>query len=207
MADKGTKALPEKVLFRLHPRVFAALGSGLVTNDIVALIELVKNSYDAFASRVDVRCRADTNGKVSAIEIQDDGEGMTADLIRDVWCEVATPYRTLEPVQKHGRVRRRVSGEKGLGRLSAARLGNWLEMLTQAEGQPCLQVLVDWAGLAESKSLATCYVEMAEYTEPSPFQKSGTLLKIEEINGKWEEKDFQQLEKNLSRLVSPFANL
>src|SRR5689334_5887332 len=113
MADKGTKLAPEKVLFRLHPRVFAALGMGLVTNDIVALIELVKNSYDAFASRVDVRCQADAGGKVTSIEIQDDGEGMTDDVIRNVWCEVATPYRTLEPIQKRGRVRRRVSGEKG----------------------------------------------------------------------------------------------
>ncbi len=204
-ADK--KPAPEKVLFRLHPRVFASLGMGLVTNDIVALIELVKNSYDAFASRVDVRFQTDAVGKVSSIEIQDDGEGMTDDLIRDVWCEVATPYRTIEPIRKHGRERRRVSGEKGLGRLSAARLGNWLEMLTQAEGESCWQVLVDWTGLAESKSLETCFVEMTKYSEASPFQKSGTLLKIAEINGRWEEKDFQQLEKNLSRLVSPFANL
>ncbi len=44
-----------RIAFRIHPRVFAALGADLVTNDIVAVIELVKNSYDAFATRVDVR--------------------------------------------------------------------------------------------------------------------------------------------------------
>jgi signal transduction histidine kinase len=207
MATSRKVPEPEKVLFRLHPRVFAALGMGLVTNDIVAIIELVKNSYDAFASQVDVRLMANDAGRVSIIEVQDDGEGMSDDLIRDVWCEVATPYRTIEPLRKHGRVRRRVSGEKGLGRLSAGRLGNWLEMLTQAKGHPCWQVLVDWTGLAESKSLASCFVELSEYSAPSPFKESGTLLRIEEINGRWEEKDFDQLEKNLSRLVSPFANL
>ena len=72
MAANETKTPPEKVLFRLHPRVFAALGMGLVTNDIVAIIELVKNSYDAFASRVDLRLGVDAAGKVSRIEIQDD---------------------------------------------------------------------------------------------------------------------------------------
>ena len=48
-------AQAEKIPFRLHPRVFAALGADLVTNDVVAIIELVKNSYDALATRVDVR--------------------------------------------------------------------------------------------------------------------------------------------------------
>lgn len=205
MPSDLNKSDHEKVLFRLHPRVFSALGMGLVTNDTVAIIELVKNSYDAFANHVDVRFKNDSAGKVNSIEIEDNGEGMSADIVRDVWCEVATPYRTLEPLRKHGRVRRRVSGEKGLGRLSAARLGNRLEMLTQWEGQHCLQVLVNWVGLAESQSLESCYVEMAEYAGPSPFKKSGTLLRIEEIRGKWEVKDFEQLEKNLSRLISPFV--
>jgi signal transduction histidine kinase len=208
MPDKKTEPKLEKVLFRLHPRVFAALGTGLVTNDLVAIIELVKNSYDAFATHVDVRFVGNSNGQISKIEIQDDGEGMTRDTITDVWCEVATPYRTIEPFRTSGRTRRRVSGEKGLGRLSAARLGSWLEMLTQAEGEPCWQVLVDWSGLANSKSLESCFVEVGEYTQLSPFEKSGTLLRIEAINNKWDKKEeFEQLEKNLSRLISPFAKL
>src|SRR6266404_5670394 len=48
-------SVQEQIPFRMHPRVFAALGADLVTNDVVAVIELVKNSYDAFATRVDVR--------------------------------------------------------------------------------------------------------------------------------------------------------
>lgn len=208
MADKKTEPQLEKVLFRLHPRVFAALGTGLVTNDLVAIIELVKNSYDAFASQVDVRFTADPEGRVSRIDIEDNGEGMTYDIITNVWCEVATPYRTIDPYRKSGRNRRRVSGEKGLGRLSAARLGSWLEMLTQAEGEPCWQVLVDWSGLANAESLASCFVEVGQYTQPSPFQISGTRLSIEGINAKWDKKEeFEQLEKNLSRLISPFAKL
>ena len=46
------KEITNKIPLKMHPRVFAALGADLVTNDIVAIIELVKNSYDAFASEV-----------------------------------------------------------------------------------------------------------------------------------------------------------
>jgi DNA mismatch repair ATPase MutL len=76
-----------RIPFRLHPRVFAALGSDLVTNDFVAITELVKNSYDAFADRVDVRFRADeTRG--DSIEIQDNGLGMDRASVETVWCVV-----------------------------------------------------------------------------------------------------------------------
>ena len=43
--------------FRVHARALAALGRDLVTDDVVAVMELVKNSYDALATRVDVRVR------------------------------------------------------------------------------------------------------------------------------------------------------
>ena len=63
----------------MHPRVFSALGADLVTNDIVAVIELVKNSYDAFARTVRIRFRPDpSHGTV--LEIEDDGSGMTKDI-------------------------------------------------------------------------------------------------------------------------------
>ena len=80
----------EAVPFRMHPRVFAALGADLVTNDVVAVIELVKNSYDAFAENVRLRFGND-EPLGPFLEIEDDGKGMTRDIIENVWCLVATP--------------------------------------------------------------------------------------------------------------------
>ena len=74
---------PSRIPFKLHPRVFAALGADLVTSDIVALIELVKNYYDAFAIRVDVRFANDSSGK-PMLEIEDNGSGMDEHIIKDV---------------------------------------------------------------------------------------------------------------------------
>jgi hypothetical protein len=111
----------EKIPFKIHPRVFAALGSDLVTNDVVAIIELVKNSYDAVASRVDVRF-VDPDAGDRFLEVLDDGVGMSRHIIEDAWCVVATPFRQNNPVSSKAEHERRASGNKGLGRLSAARL-------------------------------------------------------------------------------------
>ena len=64
----------ERIPLRMHPRVFAALGADLVTNDVVAVIELVKNSYDAFARNVWLRFRNDPV-QGAFLEIEDDGGG------------------------------------------------------------------------------------------------------------------------------------
>ena len=91
----------EPIPFRVHPRVFAALGADLVTNDVVAVIELVKNSYDAFARNVWVRFR-DDSVRGAYLEIEDDGSGMTKDTIENVWCLVATPHKEMHPVARSG---------------------------------------------------------------------------------------------------------
>jgi hypothetical protein len=59
MAKSSAK---KRVNFRLHPRVFDSLGSDLVTSDFVAITELVKNAYDAFADRVDISFYEDEEG-------------------------------------------------------------------------------------------------------------------------------------------------
>src|SRR5712664_2967813 len=128
--DEIVLSEPSRIPFKLHPRVFAALGEDLVTSDIVAVIELVKNSYDAFATRVEVRFATDSTGR-PMLEIEDNGSGMTRQIIEEVWCLVATPFRAEETKSRRGRESRRVTGAKGLGRLSSARLGKRLEMLTK----------------------------------------------------------------------------
>jgi signal transduction histidine kinase len=196
----------EQIPFRMHPRVFAALGADLVTNDVVAAIELVKNSYDAFASNVWLRFRQDPSSD-TYLEIEDDGDGMTREIIENVWCLVATPYKELNPVARSGRKERRVAGEKGLGRLSVARLGGRLQMLTQAPDAPCWEVDVNWADISRGNDLSESYARCREYPEKSPFGKSGTRIRIHDLKGQWDENRISDLEENLARLISPFSAL
>lgn len=191
------------IAFRFHPRVFAALGADLVTNDVVAVIELVKNSYDAFAENIWIRFREDLEGRY--IEIEDDGIGMTRDIIENVWCLVATPYKATNTYVQSGMKQRRVTGEKGLGRLSAARLGQRLEMMTQSENDICWNVQVDWNAISAGTELGESYAECTPYPYESPFNKSGTRIRIYDLNSTWNEQYISDLRENLSRLVSPFS--
>lgn len=209
---------PETLSFRMHPRVFSALGADLVTNDIVAVIELVKNSYDAGARRVDIiftskneelglETRDDEAEEELGLEIRDDGSGMARNTIADVWCVVATPFRC-EKENKYagrGKRKRRVSGEKGLGRLSAARLGSRLEMLTKVANGPCWKVVVDWKHLEDATALDQCGALIQPFTEPSPFGEHGTSLCIPKLNRVWEDNEIEELDAQLSRLLSPFG--
>ena len=194
----------ETVPFRIHPRVFAALGENLVTDDFVAVIELVKNSYDAFARNASLRFFEDSNeGK--RLEIKDDGSGMTREIIENAWCMVATPYKDNNPTIVRGDKVRRVVGEKGIGRLSAARLGNRLRMLTKADSSPCWEVIVDWTTVSKGEDLSDSFVKIKEFNGTPPFTGTGTSLLISGLSEQWDDARIRELEGDLARLISPFS--
>ena len=215
--------------FKFHPRVFNSLGADLVTDDIVAIIELVKNSYDAGADKVIISFLKEhqkkiTKGKLSnqnskhdeeipVLEIFDNGQGMTKKIIEDVWFTVATPYKEKNKIITINKETvRTVSGEKGLGRLSTARLGSILEMYTKSEKEPCWKITVDWDDIAEADvitySSGTIEQDIFPYTEC----KSGTVLRIKKLHKDWLSNEILQdsvdeLKNNLSRFISPFSEL
>jgi len=207
-----TEAKPETngfdlIPFRMHPRVFAALGADLVTNDVVAVIELVKNSYDAFADNAWVRFRHNDK-RGSYLEIEDDGQGMTKAIIDDVWCLVATPFKENNPTARKGKKVRRVAGEKGLGRLAMARLGTQLQLITKSASDDPWEVKVDWSDIATETDISACYAQRRKYVDELPFVKSetGTVLRIYNLNSTWDDPKITDLEENLARLLSPFSS-
>lgn len=210
---KAEESASVRIPFKLHPRVFAALGADLVTSDVVAVIELVKNAYDAFATRVDVRFSTDVT-EHPMIDIEDNGSGMSRKIIEDVWCLVATPFREHETKAKRGRDSRRVTGAKGLGRLSTARLGRKLEMLTKTKDGECWKVFVRWADLSRAASLDDCAITIQEGDANELKNESGTRLRILELNTDWEQEDAEtpeekidELQEGLSRLNPPFEKI
>ena len=194
----------------MHPRVFAALGKDLVTSDLVAVIELVKNSYDAFATRVDVRFLSDDLGKLY-LEIEDNGLGMDDRILRDVWCVVATPFRednqTSERLLRGRMKKRRVSGAKGLGRLSSARLGNQIQVITRREDDKRWKLIVDWQTLADAPTLDECSAELRPAAPEEFTGECGTLLRITGLESDWTEEEIDELSEGLSRLKPPFKQL
>lgn len=198
LASMDQKILP----FNIHPRVFSALGAELVTDDIVAVVELVKNSYDAFAQNVWVRFTEDSNGNLE-LEIEDDGYGMSREILEDSWFVVATPHKLQNPYVEKGNKTRRVVGGKGLGRLSAARLGTKLLMQTQADNNPCWEVMVDWDTLFRHDQMEDCSIEIKEFLNDFRFINSGTYIKISNLKSTWKDKQIANLEDGLKRIINP----
>jgi len=198
----------DNIPFKVHPRVFSALGAELVTDDIVAVIELVKNSYDAFASRSMIRFDFGERGRY--LSIIDNGIGMSRETIENVWCTLATPYRMKNPISTKDDKKRRVTGAKGLGRLSAAKLGGYFEMITKAESDVAWKVSVDWDQIINSEGIEYCNARIEEYKDTLPFiykGSTGTAIYISNLSSDWTQQSIVSLKENLARLKSPFSNL
>ena len=97
---------------RPRARLLQTLGIDLISSESVALIELVKNGYDADATQVVVRFTGPLTAGSGSVEILDDGHGMSEERLRSTWLEIATSYRKRQPLSESGR--RRVLGEKGI---------------------------------------------------------------------------------------------
>lgn len=193
------------ISMQFHPRAFSAFGADLVTNDTVAVTELVKNCYDAFAYHVEVEFGEDKHGKF--IQISDDGIGMTNDIIENSWAVIATPYKEKNPtVSRAGRVRR-VSGNKGLGRFSAARLGNVMHIWTKHKEDEFFHAKMDWNSFLESNNVNDCRIQIEELPQNDIFNPTGTILRIRKLSSEWDKTKIDELRDNLSRLVSPFKKL
>jgi C4-dicarboxylate-specific signal transduction histidine kinase len=197
----------ETVKWKFHPRVFAALGSELVTNDLVALVELVKNAYDAMATRCDIRfVTSDSQGP--SIVIQDDGIGMNRETLLNDWFTIGTPRKLLEQTVASGGARRRVTGEKGLGRLSAARLGDRLRLTTKSTSGPCYRADLDWRTFTAATDLGDCAVSLSRVKPPPTLGAHGTILEVFDLRHHWRDDatdEIGDLKTELARFASPFS--
>ncbi|MCY4148428.1 MAG: ATP-binding protein [Gammaproteobacteria bacterium] len=121
---------PKKLKMRPYARLLTMLGDQLIKNEKIALVELIKNSYDADANWVEVRFE-DFNEDMtyrenSRILVRDDGSGMTLDTIQRHWMNPAAPKKLIEKQEgknKTPKKKRIKQGEKGIGRFTILKLG------------------------------------------------------------------------------------
>src|SRR5215213_2359663 len=108
----------QQVAFTVDTHLFRELGALLVGRDSTALIELVKNAYDADAERVIVSGEGIGEHGRGVIVVDDDGNGMTEDEFESGFLRVAS--RTKEIGERRSpEFQRRYTGAKGIGRLVA----------------------------------------------------------------------------------------
>jgi hypothetical protein len=127
-------------ILRIQPyaRLLTMLGEQLIKNERIALIELIKNSYDADATQVDVIFQNfGDNWEItsdSRIIIEDTGTGMTEEVIKQHWLNPATPIKKLDKDKGRNRTKihnRIIQGEKGIGRFAMLKLGRKITVITR----------------------------------------------------------------------------
>lgn len=216
----------EKAFLRPRARLMSTLGEELISNERVALTELVKNAYDADASLVLIRFRAPRAGDDGAIEVYDDGHGMAPSTVRGTWMEIATPHRHRNPRSESGR--RRVLGAKGIGRFASARLARTATITTCRAGEPEVTLHIDWGDFADGDAYLdevpvslttgspTVFAEggeaaltfepvLQEFTSAAPGSRfgHGTVVRLRGLRGSWGAAEVEALRLSLSRLLPP----
>ena len=130
--NDATAAAQSLRAFRPRARVLRTFGDELISSESVAVIELVKNAFDADASRVLIKFVPPLVPGAGEIVVVDDGHGMSLETVESSWMEPATAYRRRD--SRSEILGRRVLGEKGIGRFAASRLADRLELFTRRPG-------------------------------------------------------------------------
>ena len=141
MNNKDT-LIPEQLSFRVSPRTVQMLGRENISSSVIAVLELVKNAYDADASKVVVTC-SQASKEAGKIIIDDNGEGMDLSDLQEKWMVISTDNKLhARTTEKRKRIK---VGEKGIGRLAMDRLGQIATITTFRENSnSALELSVDW---------------------------------------------------------------
>ena len=191
---------------RPSSRHIFAIGRDLINDRRSAIIELVKNAYDADSEIVNVRISSfkekedQKYDNIIKIEISDNGHGMTSDIIRDKWMVPSTDDKLK---RKYSPKKRLMQGRKGLGRYASAILGNRLVLETVSDKKKS-KVAIDWDEFEKYN-----YLDEIEFEsqEDSTSESDGTKLLItgkDEFFSAWTEDMVSKLHKDLRKLINPF---
>lgn len=211
-------------VFRPRARLIKTIGEELISNDNVAITELVKNSYDAGSQIVEITFAGSVQEKEyeskrgrsiitlkeksiahegASIIVLDEGIGMDFETIQKAWMEPATNYKKQSNTKNNSP--RKFTGEKGIGRFAAAKLSKQLELITKKKGQDEIVVKFNWNDFSDEESYLED-VKIDWIIRPAQEIKDcGTILKLTELNDDWTETKISDLRVALSRLLNPIV--
>jgi signal transduction histidine kinase len=194
-------------------RLMLLLGEQLITDEIAAISELVKNAYDADATCIDVILENVSDPENGFITIQDNGHGMTLQTVLKSWLELGTSYKARDSSMhvRFSEFKKRIYlGEKGLGRLAVHKLGRVTELITRRKGTgEEVKLIIDWAAFENNDQLLGEVPIEYEITPPTIFKDSpsegGTKITIRKLQRQWTSDMIYKTNKSLMAMKSPFT--
>ena len=197
-----------KFSFKISARLMNHLGEALISDELVALLELIKNSYDADANKSTITIDTnyqDIHGQ-GKIVIEDDGSGMNLDVIQNSFLKLATDFKVKK--QKISPKYRRMSlGNKGVGRLSLQRLGDYVKVTTN-DGETEHYFEIFWNKFNDDVDIHDVEIEVTE-NSTHLLKKPGTLMEIYGLKNieLWKDKEtFLKFKNEVIAMINPYAS-
>lgn len=213
--------MAKELQFRVSSELKNIIGKELITDDFIAIFELVKNSYDANARKVEIvfkNIEGKSEPKKAKIFVIDDGEGMSYSDLRNKWLLVGYSEKSefekkLEKQDFRDKIgkRRIFAGAKGIGRFSCDKLGSKLDLYTKKESENIVNVLhMDWDKFekeptAEFQTIDVKYETVKKIDIDISIGKfgKGTILEISSLREGWDRGKLLKLKRYLQRLINP----
>ena len=199
--------MPDKK-FRVSSALKDIIGRELITNDFIAVFELVKNSFDAHAKKIDIIFEG-LKSSTPKLVIKDDGKGMDRVDLEKKWLFVAYSAKKegTEDYRDKIQSNRTHAGAKGIGRFSCDRLGKNLTIYSKKKvNTPTInQIEVHWEDFEKDAHQEFINIPVRySTTRSNPYDlRKGTVLEITGLRESWDREKLLVLKKSLEKLVNP----
>lgn len=191
--------------YRIRPagRHILTIGRDLIQDAYAAVVELVKNAYDADSSNVNIDFAANPDKDGYTLVVCDDGHGMSRDDVINKWMVPSTTDKLDRRRSPAGRI---MQGRKGVGRYAASILGTDMLLETTTATGEKTTVYVEWREFADAQYLddVEILIETAKVAE-----QAGTRLTMngdKALLDEWNSHQFRKLQFELKKLISPVAS-
>jgi signal transduction histidine kinase len=183
------------------------IGKELITDDFIAVFELVKNAFDANAKRVDIIFNNLYSGNPHLL-IKDNGKGMDKRDLVEKWLFVAYSAKRegTEDYRDKIKVSRIYAGAKGIGRFSCDKLGSNLTIYTKKRGEKSInKIFIDWSDFEQDSKKEFVMIPVKYNTvAKAPFPlRHGTIIEITGLREGWDRSKFLKLRRSLEKLINP----
>ncbi len=206
-----------KAKFTARARILSLLGEQLITDEVAAISELIKNSYDADSKKVVIKLDNVSDRKIGTVTIIDKGMGIDKDILLKSWMELGTLSKARgkdNEIRKSpgGRV---YLGEKGLGRLAIHKLGKQTALVSRQENSNNeITLVLDWSPLENSESYLNDIEFDWKQNEPIVFGpdnefgfEHGTKIMISKLHNDWKEETIEKIKRFVNNYQLPIAAL
>jgi signal transduction histidine kinase len=197
--------------FKPQARIILQLGDQLIRSESIALLEIIKNSYDACASKVTIKMKNVDSTDRGEIHIEDNGFGMNLELIRDVWLHPGTTHKKnlIDDKSYESPCNRLPLGEKGIGRFGVHKLGEQIQLISKMTDHKEAHLNIDWSDFDNDELLENIPIDLVEKDSPDFFRPNehGTKIIIKGLRHKWTRGGVRELYRAINSLNSPFDKL